>query len=1332
MNEQLSILFVNNTEEDTLEILNFLHGHGFDTVSKLVPTADSLQKMLFIDSWNLIISDYQLLSFDALAALKIVKKNQLNIPFIVIADAIGERAVVNLLKAGVADYLNRDDLISLPAIIRGELTKTIMCTATNQVKQESGSENSAYLRMFEHAVEGLYQSTPDGHYLLVNRSLANIYGYDSPEHLSEGLTDIKNQLYVDPQRRDEFLSLIRQQGIVTNFESKVYHRDGTTRWISENARLGQNKDGSEYYEGFVSDISDRKHVEAALQLSEARATAVFSQAAVGLVESNMETGQIILTNACFCKMLGYSEAELLSRKVLDVTHPEDALATKEKIAQLFSGQINYFTLEKRYIRQDGTVFLAETTVYLVHLEGGRNTTCLALIQDISDRKKAEQTRDRLFNLSLDLLCVSTIDGYFVELNPAWEKTLGYSRYELLSNSFIDFVHPEDQAATIAKFHYLASQEIVIDFENRYRCRDGSYKWLSWRSTPDNESGLIYAIARDVTELKQAQQELLRLNQELETTITARTKALAMTQAAVDWAPDGVFLIRPDGSFYYANKTACDTLGYSQEEIHQLSITDINPTLTPSIWVEYWQMIKSNSIWTLEYEHQTKDGLIYPVEVNSRYMEFDGEEYSFSFVRDIRERKIAEAKIKQTNRFRQQILENITDGLCVSHQTKKFPFLNFTVWNPQMQLITGYTMKEINQLGWVQCLMPNEDAQKYMIAGIERLQQENQLISEDVEIRRKDGRKRIISVSASILNLGEKKLNVLALMQDVTERKQNLQSARLLANVVESTEDAIITKNLEGIITSWNSGAVNLFGYTETEAIGQPISILWPSQVREEELRMLAQITQGSRMKHFETVRLRNDGSSVPVSVAISPLKDEAGKIVGASKILRDITERKQAEIKLQKSNEEMMRATRLKDEFLANMSHELRTPLNAILGMAEGLLEEVFGNIFEQQIKPLKTIERSGNHLLELINDILDVAKIESGQMILDLNPTAMEPLCQSSLVLIKQQANKKRLRVELKIPTNLPLVMIDERRIRQVLINLLSNAVKFTPEGGKITLEVGIHSQETIEPKSKIMFQGKEVRVFSPQNIREKPILPLVKEQRPQEQKFLQISIRDTGIGIAAEDMKYLFKPFVQVDSALIRKYSGSGLGLSLVKSIIDLHGGKVEVKSKIGVGSCFTVYLPYISVKSSSPAIVIQDHNIYLDLMEHQESALILLAEDNEANISTFANYLRAKGYRLELAKNGREAIALSQSLSPDLILMDIQMPEIDGLEAIRQIRCRPTNNKMPIIALTALAMKGDCERCLEVGADGYLAKPVKLKELHLAIQKFLVSKRSQKIKI
>ncbi len=386
------------------------------------------------------------------------------------------------------------------------------------------------------------------------------------------------------------------------------------------------------------------------------------------------------------------------------------------------------------------------------------------------------------------------------------------------------------------------------------------------------------------------------------------------------------------------------------------------------------------------------------------------------------------------------------------------------------------------------------------------------------------------------------------------------------------------------------------------------------------------------------------------------------------------------------ANAELARAARLKDEFLANMSHELRTPLNAVLGLSEALQEEVYGPLTDRQRKSLRGIEDSGRHLLTLVNDILDLAKVEAGKLELQLGPVLVAGVCQASLTMVKQMAHNKQIKVSISVDPEVDTLQADERQLKQILVNLLSNAVKFTPEGGTVGLEV----------------------------------------VGDREQEVVRLTIWDTGIGIAQEDLKRLFQPFIQLDGGLARQYPGTGLGLSLVRRLAELHGGGVSVESESGRGSRFTVSLPWVeeatSVQDLATPLEIEARG--LTPVPHGSRPLILLAEDNETSISLFRDYLVNRGYRVTVARNGLEAIERAEEERPAVVLMDMQMPGMDGLAATRLLRAHASLATVPVIALTALAMPGDRERCLEAGANDYLSKPISMKQLVQAIETQLAS--------
>ncbi len=377
---------------------------------------------------------------------------------------------------------------------------------------------------------------------------------------------------------------------------------------------------------------------------------------------------------------------------------------------------------------------------------------------------------------------------------------------------------------------------------------------------------------------------------------------------------------------------------------------------------------------------------------------------------------------------------------------------------------------------------------------------------------------------------------------------------------------------------------------------------------------------------------------------------------------------------LSAANAALARAARLKDEFLASMSHELRTPLSAILGFAEAIREQVYGALNERQDRALQRIEETGRHLLALINEILDFAKIGAGKLELARELVSIEQICQASLYVVSPAAQAKQIALPYTRDPAAKRAYADARRLKQILINLLSNAVKFTPEGGSVGLDVTLDEAAGA----------------------------------------LRFSVWDTGIGIAADQLAHVLEPFVQLDGRLARQYEGTGLGLALVTRMAELHGGSLTVASEEGVGSRFTVALPWCDEAPAPP----ESRATETQPAEHDRAPAgrptLLLADDNEASLQLLTTCFEAAGYRVAVARNGAEAVERARDSGAALIVMDIQMPGVDGLEATRHIRADAQTCTTPIIALTALELPGDRERCLAAGADEYLTKPVHLQAL------------------
>ncbi|MCB9506232.1 MAG: response regulator [Myxococcales bacterium] len=376
------------------------------------------------------------------------------------------------------------------------------------------------------------------------------------------------------------------------------------------------------------------------------------------------------------------------------------------------------------------------------------------------------------------------------------------------------------------------------------------------------------------------------------------------------------------------------------------------------------------------------------------------------------------------------------------------------------------------------------------------------------------------------------------------------------------------------------------------------------------------------------------------------------------------------------ANAELARAARMKDEFLAAMSHELRTPLNSILSLAEALRVGAFGELPLEQDDALRMIDEGGRFLLQVINDVLDVSKVEAGRLELAIAETEVEHLVRAVVRLNREAAQQKGSELEVEVAESARFLWADPLRLKQMLTNLVSNALKFTERGGRAGVRVWT-DPETL---------------------------------------WAHVAVWDTGTGIAPEDLPRLFQPFVQLDARLSRAHAGTGLGLALVHRLARLHGGRVDVESAPGKGTTFTICLPPAvgTLPDESPRAPQSDPTRVAPPPSHRVAPLVLIADDNEVVVKVMERFLSFRGYRVSVARNGREAVDRVAALQPDLVMMDIQMPGMDGFEAIQQIRADPAGTVIPIIALTALAMPGDRERCLRAGATEYLSKPVPFERL------------------
>ncbi len=821
----------------------------------------------------------------------------------------------------------------------------------------------------------------------------------------------------------------------------------------------------------------------------------------------------------------------------------------------------------------------------------------------------------------------------------------------------------------------------------------------------------------------------------------------------NFAPDGYLVTNPSGVIQSANQAISNLLGLGQSDLINKPLIVFIATQDYSLFYNQLDRQSSpigvvspldNRRQTWEITLQPRHSKAFPAEVTVAPI-YDNSNTVNGLrwlIRDISERKQAELEREQAAQALAQLNQELEQRVAertIALQKSEYRYRalmdgasdaivlldaqgNFIEGNQTLEKLLGYSQAELRHLHMSQIHPPAELAAA-RASFHDVVRHDIPPILESIVLR-KDGSQVPVEITGIWLEVDGVQI-VQAIFRNITERRQAelalQESKHFIEQIAQASPNILYLYDIQSERNVYvNREISTVLGYTavEIQAMGASLfqNLIHPDDltiIPAEYARIAA--AQDGDILEFEYRMKRANGEWCWLLSRNSIFsRDAQGRVLQTIGTAQDITaqkaallERQEYQQRLERSNVELLRATRLKDEFLANMSHELRTPLNAILGLSEGLQGGMLGSIDKRQQKAIATIERSGQHLLSLINDVLEVSKIAAGKLELDITAVTITDLCKSSLVFVKEQAFKKQIQLTTIFAPNLVKIDVDERRIRQVIINLLTNGVKFTPIGGQVTLELQLEDSIAAHPPEASAANA-----------------------------WILLSVKDTGIGITPENQSKLFQPFIQIDSSLNRQYEGTGLGLMLVKQIVELHGGSVSVASEFGRGSCFTVRLPYhVSGEhrtDTAPDLDLSSNSISLaepllwriDDETAVESPLILLAEDNQDNIFMFSSYLEACNYRLIFAENGQEAIDLAQSLLPDLILMDIQMPGVDGLEAIATIRQNPRLVQTPIIVLTALAMNSDREKCLAAGANEYLAKPFRMKQLRTTIQQLLES--------
>ncbi|MCP4370890.1 MAG: PAS domain S-box protein, partial [Deltaproteobacteria bacterium] len=636
----------------------------------------------------------------------------------------------------------------------------------------------------------------------------------------------------------------------------------------------------------------------------------------------------------------------------------------------------------------------------------------------------------------------------------------------------------------------------------------------------------------------------------------------------------------------------------------------------------------------------------------------------SVIQDITERKRAELEITIQKAYLEQLFEASTEAIAFINKKGRVERIN-----SQFTELFGFTSNEMINQSLDDSIIPPSLSEEGEVVTAE-IKKGRHIFLESVR-QRKDGILVDVSITGMPISIEGKNAGIYAIYRDISnQKKAELEIAiqkAYLEQLFEASTEAIAFINKNDRVERINSQFTAIFGFPSDELIGRSLDdTIIPSSRREEGKAVKEEIKKGKHIFH-ETVRQRKDGSLLDVSVTGMPISIKE-KDAGVYAIYRDISGQKKSEKELKKAKTVAEEATRAKSIFLANMSHEIRTPLNAIIGLSH-LAKKT--QLTPQQLDYQEKIHASAYTLLRLIDDILDFSKIEAGKLDLEkINFNLVDVLERMSSI-ISVKSNEKGIGFSIHIPDSIPNFLNgDALRLEQVLLNLTSNAVKFTSEG--------------------------EVSV----------IVELAEES--EQEAVLQFIISDTGIGMTPEQIGQLFQPFHQADFSITRKYGGTGLGLAICRRLLEMMDSEIQVQSTLGIGSKFTFMVRFEKAEYEGSEII-------ADISMEQTKELlvnrrILLVEDNDANLQVARELLEQADLTVVAVANGLEAVSLAAKERFDAILMDIQMPVMDGLTAAREIRKGPSPPDLPILAMTANAMIADREECLAAGMNDHIAKPIK----------------------
>ncbi|MFZ2853882.1 MAG: PAS domain S-box protein [Rhodocyclaceae bacterium] len=1001
--------------------------------------------------------------------------------------------------------------------VRGIFASARDITAQKQLENQLQVSQFYTRSLIESNIDALMTTDSLGVITDVNQQMEALTGGSRDELIG---SPFKNY-FTDPLRAEEGIKQVLREGKVTNYELTARAKGGEETVVSYNAATFNDRDGK--LQGVFAAarvITAQKALEQQLREQQTYLRGLIESSVDGLITVDPSI-TISDVNDRMCQMTGYTRAELIGSPFATYfTEPERALAGVEETFHKEVVTEYALTLVSRTRRQLQVSFNA--SVFRDALGAVRGI--FASARDITDRVRLEeQLREQqtylrgLIESSVDGLITVDPEGFITDVNEQMCRMTGYGREELIGSLFKQYFTEPERANDGVK--RTLAEGIVTNYELVLRHKSGRKSTVSFNASVfragDGRMQGIFASARDISEQARLQGQL--------------TEQQVYNRSLIEASADALFAIAPDGIVTDVNEEATRVTGYSRKHLVNSRFADYftAPEVARS---GVQQTLAEGRVLGYELVLITRQGRRIGVSFNAGvFTDAAGQALGIlAAARDITGQKQLEQQLRDQQFYARSLIESNVDALMTTD-----PLGVISDVNQQMEALTGCAREELIGTPFKTFFTDPARAE----AGIRLVLREGKVTNYELTARAKDDKETVVSYNATTFYDRDGKLQgVFAAARDVTERKRAEERFR---NLLESAPDPMVIVNQHGEIVLINTQTERLLGYRREELLGQSVDILVPDKVRSRHAGHRGNFFTNPQARPMgaglELRARRKDGSEFPIEISLSPLRTEEGILVSST--IRDITERKRFEQTLQEKNLELENANLAKDRFLSSMSHELRTPLNAIIGFTGTLLMKLAGPLSAGQEKQLSTVESSAKHLLSLINDLLDLAKIESGKVTVNLEPMSCGGVIEEVASALRPLAEAKGLAFRLDLPATEVVVRTDRRALSQIVINLTNNAIKYT-EHGEVVIALA--------------------------------------ERRDEERGYAEISVVDTGCGIKPEDQARLFQAFTQLESASGRRYEGTGLGLHLSQKLSDLIGGRIAFHSEYGKGSTFTLAIP------------------------------------------------------------------------------------------------------------------------------------------------------------